>query len=317
MIAVMGARGFRPRRVQHKALAFFLLLLVSACAQAHPPQPAPQAALPPPAPVTRSRFFTASDGTRLHMLQSGSGQTIVFVPGWDMPGWIFEPQLRDFSRTYNVVAFDPRGQGDSDIPAAGYELHRRGHDIADLIATLNNGPVVLVGWSLGVLDVLAYLADYGDAQVAALVLIDNSVGELPAPPPPPRLPPRRSRVRVRPISRQAAMHAFVAGMFRTPQSAEYIDRLTQAALRVPPAASAALLRYDVPRSFWRAAVYGTGKPLLYVVRSGLSGQAQNLQAGRADTQSVVLPNVGHALFVDDPNVFDALMRSFLRRTVAP
>ena len=289
-------------------------LLFVACASAPPPgppQPAPQAALPPPSPTVQDEFFTTSDGVRLHYLDAGRGTTIVFVPGWDMPGWIFQPQLQDFSRTNRVIAFDPRGQGDSDIPATGYEPHRRGQDIAELIAHLNAGPVILVGWSLGVLDVLADIADHGDQDIAALVLIDNSVGESPAPAPPARAP--RTRKRTKPATRPVSMRSFVASMFHTPQSSDYIDRLTEATMRVPPADSAALIAYPVPRSFWRSAVYSTTKPILYVVRPQLAGQARNLQEHHADAESVILPHVGHALFVDDPNTFDALLRGFLRR----
>jgi len=35
--------------------------------------------------------FTTSDGVRLHVIEAGppQAQTIVFVPGWTMPAWIF------------------------------------------------------------------------------------------------------------------------------------------------------------------------------------------------------------------------------------
>src|SRR5580692_4699488 len=135
----------------------------------------------------QNRFFVTSDGVRLHYLEAGprSGHTIVFVPGWTMPAWIWEPQIRTFAQRYHVVAFDPRGQGDSDAPASGYEPGRRGQDIAELIANLEPVPVLLVGWSLGVLDTLAYVHAHGDLNVAGLVLVDNSVGEEPPPPLPP------------------------------------------------------------------------------------------------------------------------------------
>jgi microsomal epoxide hydrolase len=89
--------------------------------------------------TVQSRFFVTSDGVRLHYLESGPrlGHTIVFVPGWTMPAWIWQPQIRAFEPYYHVVAFDPRGQGDSDAPATGYEPGRRSQDIAELIANLD------------------------------------------------------------------------------------------------------------------------------------------------------------------------------------
>ena len=264
--------------------------------------------------TTQSRYFATSDGVRLHYLEAGprSGHTIVFVPGWTMPAWIWEPQIRTFAQRYHVVAFDPRGQGDSDAPASGYEPGRRGQDIAELIANLEPVPVLLVGWSLGVLDALAYVRAHGDEKVAGLVLVDNSVGE--EPPPPPHGPLRRGPV----LPHAIAMYRFVAGMFRHRPSETYLDRLTEATLRTPERASRALLAYPMPRTYWREAVYSTSRPVLYVVRPGwLSEQAANLARNRPGTQIAVFGDAGHALFVDDAARFNALLAGFLARTVWP
>jgi microsomal epoxide hydrolase len=262
--------------------------------------------------AARSRFFVTSDGVRLHYLESGPrlGHTIVFVPGWTMPAWIWQPQMRAFAQRYHVVAFDPRGQGDSDAPASGYEPGRRGQDIAELIANLEPVPVLLVGWSLGVLDTLAYVRAHGDEKVAGLVLVDNSVGEEP--------PPRGPRHRTPVLPHAIAMHRFVAGMFHHRPSETYLDRLTEATLRTPEPASRALLAYPMPRTYWRQAVYSTSRPVLYVVRPGwLSEQAANLARNRPGTQIAVFGDAGHALFVDDAARFNTLLAGFLARTVWP
>jgi microsomal epoxide hydrolase len=263
--------------------------------------------------AVQSRFFQTSDGVRLHYLEAGpsTGHTIVFVPGWTMPAWIWQPQIRAFSAHYHVVAFDPRGQGDSDAPGWGYEPARRSQDIAELVNNVASVPVLLVGWSLGVLDTLAYVRAHGDLMVAGLVLVDNSVGEDPAPPP--RLHHRR------PVMPHAiAMHRFVAGMFLHKPSESYLDRLTEATLRTPEAASRALLAYPMPRTYWRDALYSTQKPVLYVVRPGwLAEQAANLAHNRPGTQIAVFSDAGHALFVDDAARFNALLGGFITRTVWP
>jgi non-heme chloroperoxidase len=256
----------------------------------------------------RDGFFISSDGVRLHYLEAGpaTGRTIVLVPGWTMPAWIWAPQIAAFSRRYNVIAFDPRGQGESEAPSRGYTPERRGQDIAELIARLR-APVLLVGWSLGVLDSLAYLHLHGDAAIAGLVLVDNSVGEEPAPQPGRRAPP--------PFSHARFMARFVRGMFRVPQPAAYLDRLTEASLRTPEPACRALLAYPVPRAYWREALYATDRPLLYVVRPRFAAQAANVQRMRPNTETVVFPNAGHALFVDEPGRFDAVMEEFIRERV--
>jgi microsomal epoxide hydrolase len=257
----------------------------------------------------RDCYFTASDGAVLHYTENGppGAHVLVFVPGWTMPGWIFTPQLRVFERQYDVVLFDPRGQGLSEVTAGGYDQDRRGADIHELLARLP-GQVVVVGWSLGVLDTLAYIHDFGDSKLAGLVLVDNSVGENP--------PPVWHKERPGPaIPRAEYMREFVAGMFRTRQSAAYLDRLTEATLKMPQWDADALLRYPVPRSYWKAALLSTDVPVLYVVRPALEGQADNLLLDRPNTRVAVFPNAGHALFVDQAGRFNALLGKFLGEQV--
>lgn len=254
-------------------------------------------------------YFTASDGARLHYTETGPAGApfLVFVPGWTMPGWIFTPQLKAFSQSYRVVLFDPRGQGSSEVTATGYNQDRRGEDLGELVDRLP-GRVVVVGWSLGVLDTLAWVHQGGSGKLAGLVLVDNSVGETPAPVPQPG--PHQRPLPV-PRSREAKMHAFVAGMFRTCPAESYLNRLTISCLRVPPAQAEELLRYPVPRSYWKDAILSTDVPVLYAVRPRLEAQAQNLLIDRPNTSIAVFPNAGHALFVDDANRFDELMQQFL------
>ena len=270
----------------------------------------PAAALARPG-AARDRFFTTSDGVRLHYLEAGrtGTHTIVLIPGWTMPAWIWDRQIAVFARRYRVIAFDPRGQGRSQAPAFGYTAARRGQDIAELIARLGPAPVLLVGWSLGVLDVLSYVRAHGDARLAGLVLVDNSVGENP----PPVWHPSNGPA----LPYRVALARFVRGLFRTRQPAAWLDRLTRACLRTPEPAARALRAYPVPRQDWRAAVLSVRAPVLYLVRPWLAGQAENLRRDRPGTEIALFPHAGHALFIDDPARFDALLAGFARRRVWP
>jgi len=258
------------------------------------------------------RFLTTSDGVRLHYTDTGAGTgpLLVFVPGWTMPGWIFEHQVTAFAGRRRVVVLDPRGQGDSDAPAHGYDSDRRGQDIGELLAQFGPQRAVLIGWSLGVLDTLAYVHRAGDTRLAGLVLIDNSVGEDP-PPPPPKKPLHKAPKQ----SHAAFMADFVRGMFAHPQPAPYLQRLTEATLRTPEFAANAMLNINLPRSYWKEAVYSTPTPVLYVVRPKFAGQAGNLAAHHPAAETVVLDHVGHALFADDPQRFNSILDRFLRQRV--
>jgi microsomal epoxide hydrolase len=260
------------------------------------------------------RYFTSSDGVRLHYLEGGTNHphTIVFIPGWTMPAWIWMAQLDGFSDRYHTVAFDPRGQGDSAVPAGGYEPGRRGLDIHDLLDHLKTGPVTVVAWSLGVLDTLAMIHTAGDRDVAALVLVDNSVGE--DPPPVFHPSPRRPGP---PVDHATYMRRFVATMFRSHQAPDYLASLATATLHTPEYASRLLLAYPMPRTYWREAVYATSRPLLYVVRPRWLAQGENLLRNRPDTELEVFDDAGHALFVDDAARFNAVLGRFLRQKVWP
>ena len=89
----------------------------------------------------------------------------------------------------------------------------------------------------------------------------------------------------------------------------------QGALLLSPFVFAELLAYPVPRTYWKEAVYATARPVLYIVRPKFAGQAANLAAHHPGAESVVLQDVGHALFVDNPGQFDALLQDFIGRRV--
>ncbi len=256
-----------------------------------------------------SHYFTSSDGVRLHYITKGTGASLLFVPGWLMPADIWRHQIEYFARNYHVIAFDPRSQGDSQVTPSGNNIQRRAEDLNDLIEHIQAGRVVIIGWSLGVLETLLYIRTHGDAKVAALVFIDNSVGE--EPPPQGRATnPDRS-----PGDWDREVADFVRSLFNSPQSPEYLTWLTGQAMRTPLEASISLLSIPYPRTFWRSVIYETRKPLLYAVTASLRAQAENLRRNRKGTSIEVFADAGHALFVDDPERFNSILDAFLHKTL--
>lgn len=264
------------------------------------------------------RWFTSSDGVRLHYTEGGRAEpalaTLVFVPGWTMPGWIWQAQLAHFAQRHRVIAFDPRGQGQSAIAVGGYDHQRRAADIAELLAAARCENVVLVGWSLGVLESLRYLSDARTAAapspVRGLVLVDNSVGEGEAPAGNPTFFTRLRQ------QRQKTVRGFVHGMFKRPAPQAWLDDLVAASLRMPLKPSMDLLRQATPREFWRETLYALDMPVLYAYTPRFAGQADLVKQRKPSVDTRLFSASGHALFVDDAEGFNQDLERFVARVAS-
>ena len=260
-----------------------------------------------------SRSFQTSDGVKLSFLEAGqnfSGKkhlTVALVPGWTMPATIWQHQIQAFSRRYHTLAFDPRGQGESEVPATGYTAERRATDIKEFLAPFSN--VLLIGWSLGAIESLQYVHMFGNEKLAGLVLVDSSVGEEPAPKAGGNF---KQRLRE---DRDKALRDFVRAMFAKPRNDEDVAKLLSAAKRMSLEDSLALLEYPFERAHWRNITRAFKKPLLYVVTPQFEAQAGNLEKNRPPTQVEVFKKAGHTLFVDEPERFNALIEQFAEKVL--
>jgi non-heme chloroperoxidase len=254
------------------------------------------------------RTFRTSDGVKLSVLEAGvrhkdaAAPALAFVPGWCMPAEIWSPQLEALAARHHTLALDPRGQGKSEVPGKGYTAERRAADIDEFLRPLSR--VVLVGWSLGAIEALQYLDMFGAEKIAALVLVDSSVGEEPAPAPSSGFIDGLRR------NRNATLDRFVRAIFLKPRPKAEIDALARAAKRMSLENSIALLSYPFPRTHWKEIAHGFDKPLLYVVTPQFAEQARNLEKNRPGTRVEIFERAGHALFVDEPERFTALLAEF-------
>ncbi len=259
-------------------------------------------------PQITHRTFRTSDGVLLSFFETGSerarepGLKIVLVPGWSMPGEIWRNQLEQFGRSHYTLALDPRGQGESQAPSFGFTAERRATDLKEFLDSLTD--VLLVGWSLGALESLQYIHMFGVDRLAGLVLVDSSVGEEPAP------PPGGTFVQTLREDRDKTLDEFVRAIFKRPRPDQEIEALVQGAKRISIENSLALLAYPFQRTHWKEIAHAFPKPLLYIVTPQFEAQARNLQKNRPGTEIEVFPDAGHALFVDEPQRFNALIEKF-------
>jgi non-heme chloroperoxidase len=289
-------------------------------------------------PKTKSGFVTTPDGVKIHYLEAGVAKTagnfqiggtppagavtagqvslsqlhrqpsILFVTGWTMPAWIWRKQIDYFARNYRVVAMDPRCQGESSQTTEGLYPAARARDIAAVIQKLDLAPVVLVGWSMAVTEAVAYVAQFGTKDLAGLVLVDDDAGGA--------TPAEAGRdlefIDQVLTNRQKVVPEFIRTLFfKQPQPEAYIERVTQASLRVPTSTAVALLVGKFGADY-RPALAKIDKPtLVCVAKSPYMQSIVRMQEQIAGSHLEVFDGAGHALFVDDPAGFDSALGRFL------
>jgi non-heme chloroperoxidase len=262
------------------------------------------------AQVAKDGFIKTSDGTRIHYMEAGEGIPIVFIPGWRMPGWIWQRQMDDLSKKYRVIAVDPRSQGGSDKPAYGHLPETRARDYKQLVDQLGLKQPVLVGWSMGCGELLSYVEQFGEDNIRGLVLVD---GLIPANKNPEVVSVLSQWTDQLQQDRQKEADVFARAMFKKPQPEDYIQRVEHATLEVPTDTVVALIYNMVSVTDFSKAFARITRPTLFAYEPALQPNADFLKANLGDRVRLErFDEAGHALFVDDPVRFDLVIDKFVQ-----
>jgi pimeloyl-ACP methyl ester carboxylesterase len=136
-------------------------------------------------------------GVHLHFVEGGSGAPLLLLPGWPQSWYAWRyvmPLLAGAGR--HVIALDPRGMGDSDRPASGYDMRTVAaeiHNAVEALALTADGPVDVVGHDIGTWIGYAYAAEWPD-DVNRLAVFDAALPGI-TPPPPAGIPSAEANVK--------------------------------------------------------------------------------------------------------------------------
>jgi pimeloyl-ACP methyl ester carboxylesterase len=121
----------------------------------------------------------------INYVRGGRGPTLVLLHGYPQSWYMWRRVLPELARSFEVVAPDLRGFGDSDAPAGGYDKKTLATDVHGLLTGLGlDRDIRLVGHDVGTMVGYAYAAAHPD-RVSRLVLSeapipDESIYTLPA-----------------------------------------------------------------------------------------------------------------------------------------
>lgn len=262
---------------------------------------------------------TTPSGVSIHYLQSGSptsDRALVLIPGWRLPAYLWREQLEKFSQIIRVIAIDPRSQGESTKITEGNSPESRARDLHDLLAAVGVVHPVLVGWSQGAQDVAAYVQQFGNDSVAAVVFVDSPVSIGPA-----EIEQHKefSKIILSGISVYAEHPAeysrgMVDSLFKQPHPDLDKDKVVESTLKTPTDIGIAMLVMDIFGADRSAALAKLDKPAL-VIASASSPllDLQKAMAARIPGAGFVqIEGAGHAIFIDQPNEFDGTLKTFLQ-----
>lgn len=266
----------------------------------------------------KNHTIAGGGGIQLHVVETGNptGRPILFIHGVSQCWLAWSRQLNsDLADDHRLVAMDMRGHGLSDKPRDGYaESKLWADDVHAVIEALKLDHPILSGWSYGPLVILDYIRHYGEADIGGI----NVVGGVT------KLGSQEAASVLTP-----EFLSLIPGFFSTDveESAHSLESLIRLCCRqlsaedlymmlgynlsVPPYVRQALLSrsFDnddlLPRI--RKPVLLTHSDTDAVVKPAAVDQHK---ACLAHAQVQMMSNVGHAVFWDDPALFNESLRAF-------
>lgn len=251
---------------------------------------------------------TSPDGISIAYETRGTGSpALVFVHGWSCDRSYWAAQLEAFSRDFQVVALDLAGHGESGFGREAWTMAAFGGDVAAVVEALALDRVILVGHSMGG-DAIVEAARRLPDRVAGLVWVDT-YRRLGTPRTQEQLDALLAPIRADFVD---ATRAFVSGMFLPSADPKLVERVASDMSSAPPEVALEALAFAL--SFDRE------MPRL-VMELGLPIVAINPEQPASDTASldrhgvevILMPGVGHFLMLEDPEEFEALLRTAIDR----
>lgn len=120
------------------------------------------------------KYFTTSDGVRLHYRVSGSGTPLGMLPGYGQNASGFEKNYPELDKHFTVYCLDYRGHGLSDLPEYGFHIERLAMDAKEMIDDARLKKFYLFGHSMGNAVAWCYFSMFGQDQVLKYILGDEA-----------------------------------------------------------------------------------------------------------------------------------------------
>ncbi len=253
------------------------------------------------------------DGMRIAYTRSGVGPVLVMLHGAPSDSRTWQWMLADLSRDHTVIAWDAPGFGQSSDIDDGWRAPQFADALAAFIAALGVGRPHVVGHSFGTMVALS-LFQHHPGVPASLVLIGGYAGWAGS------LPPAE-------VARRLEMFVGMADLGDAFDPKSYPGLFSELIPADRDAVMTTMMRENIRPATIRAAGHVGAEtdlrpvlPTIDVPTLVLHGEAdarsplanaEALHAAIPASQLVVLPELGHACLVEDPEACAAEIRRFV------
>ena len=117
--------------------------------------------------------YCRADGVRLYHENEGTGSPLLFVHGLGSSTRDWDRQAGPFAEHYRVLRIDLRGHGRSDRPEGPYHMATFAREVAVALQQLDAAPAHVVGLSMGGMVALQLAAD-APRLVRSLVVVNSA-----------------------------------------------------------------------------------------------------------------------------------------------
>jgi pimeloyl-ACP methyl ester carboxylesterase len=128
-------------------------------------------------PIYESTSVPSHDGGTIHIVRAGSGAPLVLSHGVTLSVRTWIRQLETLpAQGFDVIAFDHRGHGNSQLGESGFSVDNLGDDIRTVVERLDLRDAVLVGHSMGGIAVQSFLLRHPEVaaeRVKGVVLLST------------------------------------------------------------------------------------------------------------------------------------------------
>lgn len=117
-------------------------------------------------------FFKTDDNVRLHYEISGNGRPLILIHGLTASSHYFKKQIPVFAQHFQVIVPDLRGHGQSETANDHFTLKRLALDLKQLMEELHIEKASFIGWSMGAQVIFEFIRNFSCRNIEKIVIID-------------------------------------------------------------------------------------------------------------------------------------------------